>query len=73
MTTKTIEEVLKEYTGAFMSLPGVVGTAQGLCEGEPCIMIYIIQITPELEQKIPDSLEGFQVKIDETGPIRALP
>jgi PBP1b-binding outer membrane lipoprotein LpoB len=37
MPEKTIEAVLKEHTDTLMSLPGVVGTAQGECAGKPCI------------------------------------
>lgn len=77
MTTKTpkktIEEVLKEHTGELMSLPGAVGTAQGLCDGRPCIKVYVTQNTPELEKRIPDILEGYQVVIEETGGFKALP
>ena len=73
MKEKTLEEVLQENTGELMSLPGVVGTAQGLCEDKPCIKVFVIEKTPELEKRIPDTLEGYQVMIDETGVIRALP
>lgn len=73
VTSKTIEEVLKEHTEELMSLPGVVGTAQGLCDDKPCIKVYVIEKTPELAQKIPDNLEGYKVMIEETGEIRALP
>ncbi|WP_036798823.1 hypothetical protein [Photobacterium marinum] len=69
---KTIEEVLTEHTAKLMSLAGVVGTAQGLCEGKPCIKVYVIQNTPALSHKIPSSLEGYPVKIEATGPISAL-
>ncbi len=73
MTAKTIVEVLKEHTEELMSLPGVVGTAQGLCNDNPCIKVLVIEKTPELVQKIPDILEGYPVMIEETGEIRALP
>ncbi len=73
VTAKTIVEVLKEHTEELMSLPGVVGTAQGLCNDKPCIKVYVIEKTPELAQKIPDIIEGYQVVIQETGEIRALP
>lgn len=73
MAGKRVEEALVEHTPALMALPGVVGTAQGLCDKLPCIVIYVIQKTPELERKIPQTLEGFPVRIEETGEIRALP
>jgi hypothetical protein len=73
VTAKTIVEVLKEHTEELMSLPGVVGIAQGLCDNKPCIKVFVIEKTPELAQKIPDILEGYPVMIEETGEIRALP
>jgi hypothetical protein len=73
MSVKTIEEVLKEHTEELMSIPGVVGIGQGLCNGKPCIKVFVIKKTPELAQKILNSLEGYPVIIEETGEIRALP
>jgi hypothetical protein len=73
VAAKRIEEVLKEHTKELMSLSGVVGTAQGLCDGKPCIKVYVIKKTPELDQKIPNTLEGYPVSIEETGEFRALP
>lgn len=73
MTGKPIEEVLKEQTEKLMSIPGVVGMAQGICNSKPCIKVYVIKKTSELYQKIPNSLEGYPVSVEETGEIRALP
>jgi hypothetical protein len=72
MTGKTIEAVLKRHTDRLMSLSGVVGTAIGECEGEPCIQVLVVEETPELLKQIPSTLEGFLVVIEETGEIRAL-
>ncbi len=68
-----IEEVLKKYTDNLMSISGVVGTGQGLCDDEPCIKVFVIKKTPELEKKIPGELEGYKVKIEETGKVQAYP
>jgi len=70
---RPIEEVLKAHTPALMGLPGVVGTAQGLCEDKPCIKVYVVRKTPELARRIPGSLEGCRVVVEETGEIKALP
>jgi hypothetical protein len=69
---RPIEAVLKAHTAVLMKLPGVVGTAQGLCENKPCIKVYVIRKTPDLERRIPGSLEGYRVVIEETGEIKAL-
>ena len=73
MAKKTIKEVLKENTNELMSLPGVIGTAEGLCDDKPCIKVFVMEKTPELDEKIPHTLEGYPVLIEETGEIRALP
>ena len=73
MPSKTIEEALKQYTEELMSIPGVVGTGEGLCDGNRCIKVFVIKITPELEQKILNSLEGYPVEVEETGEFKALP
>jgi len=73
MPTKPIVEVLKEHAKPLMSIPGVVGAGQGLCEGKPCIKVFVVKKIPELEQKIPETLEGYPVVIEETGEVKALP
>ena len=73
MTSRTIEEVLKKHTKELMSIPGVVGTAQGLCNGKPCIIVLIDKKTKQLDNKIPDVLEGYKIEVEESGKIRALP
>jgi hypothetical protein len=73
MAGETIKEVLKKHTTDLMSMPGVVGTGQGLCEGKPCIKVFVIEKTPDLDQKIPKTLDGYPVVIEETGKFKALP
>ena len=66
-----IEEVQKAHTDAWMKIPGVVGTAIGLCNDTPCIKVLVVRSTPELRRAVPDSAQGFRVIIEETGTIRA--
>jgi hypothetical protein len=72
MQRKPIEAVLREHTDGLMSLPGVVGTGQGLCDGQPCIKVFVVKKTPELLTQIPAEIEGHTVAVEETGEIRAL-
>ena len=69
---KTIEEVLKEHTGRLMALPGVVATAQGKHSGQPCVLVFVAQKTPELLRQIPSTIDGYQVAVQESGEIRAI-
>jgi len=67
----TIPELLKERTGALMSIQGVVGTGQGLCEGKPCIKVYVVEKTPEVEKRIRRILEPYPYSIQESGSFRS--
>ena len=52
-----------------MAIEGVVGVGQGLCDGKDCIKVFVIAKTPELEEKIPDEIEGYVVEIEVSGEI----
>lgn len=69
----TIESVLQQNTDQLMQIPGVVGVAQGLLNEKPCIIVYVVEKTSEINQKIPRQLSNFPVDIIESGEIRALP
>ena len=72
MSQKTIEQVQEEHTDEWMSIAGVEGTAIGLYEGKPCIKVFSSVSAEQLEGKIPSSVEGHPVIIEETGTFRAL-
>jgi hypothetical protein len=73
VAAQDITKGLQQHTETLMAVPGVVGTAQSLCDGQPCIKVFVVQATPELTQKIRRILTGYPVVIQETGPIRARP
>jgi len=67
----TIEEALKKHTEELLAIPGVVGIGQGLCDGVPCLKVLVMERNPEIEQRIPDTVEGYRVEVEVTGRIRA--
>jgi hypothetical protein len=69
---KTIEQVLKERTDPWMAMPGVLGTAIGVSQNRPCILILTSLDPSELQSKIPSTVEGYPVVIERTDEIRAL-
>ncbi len=71
MPDKTIEEVQEEHTGAWMTIPGVVGTAIGECRGKPCILVLTASDTQQIRRKIPAIVDGYPVVVQYTGEIRA--
>lgn len=54
-----------------MEVSGVVGTGVGLCEGDPCIKVFVSERTPEVEREIPGEVEGYTVRVEVTGPFRS--
>ncbi len=72
MAERTIEQVLKDRTDEWMAISGVEGTAIGLSEGKPCIKIFSSRKPQQLRDKIPSTVEGYPVIIEETGAFRAL-
>ena len=73
MHGETIEKALIDLNQKVLSLPDVVGTAQGLCDGKPCLKVYIKKFSPELRRQIPTMIDGYSVIAEETGEIRTLP
>ena len=57
---KTIETVLSEHTQRLMDTAGVVGVGIGLCDGEPCIRVFVEE---ELTDDLPTSIEGYRVDV----------
>ena len=75
VAAKTIQEVLAAHTDSLMALPGVVGTAIGLCDGVACIRVFLADSSAAARGRIPAQLDGYSVKVEVTGPIgpRRLP
>ncbi len=72
MPQKTIEQVQEAHTDEWMAIPGVEGTAIGLFKGKPCIKVLASVKAEKLRGKIPSSIEGYPVIIEETGAFRSL-
>jgi hypothetical protein len=71
-TGGTVKDVLARHSRDIMFIPGVVGTAEGRCGGKPCIKVYVEKKTPELSRRIPASIEGYPVEIEQTGKLKPL-
>ena len=72
--SRPLTEVLAAHTPALMAIPGVVGTAESrTLNGKPCVLLMIAKLTPELRAKLPRELEGWPVRIEETGEFHAMP
>ncbi|MDF1555612.1 MAG: hypothetical protein P1P84_21245 [Deferrisomatales bacterium] len=75
MPNSDIHDVLRAHDAEFLAIPGVVGVYVGLTDdGETsCLRVMAVEKTPDLERRIPKSLEGHPVVVEETGAMRPLP
>ena len=65
-----VAAVLERHRDELMALPGVTGVAEGRCGGSPCIKVYVTDRKGGSEKKIPSSIEGLPVSVEETGEFR---
>jgi len=70
VATRSIDEVLALHTDSLLALPGVVGTAVALCDGERCIKVFLADSNPDTQRRIPPRLEGYRVVVEVTGTVR---
>ena len=70
VATKSIDQVLAAHTDSLMALPGVVGTAIGLYQGERCIKVLLADSGGTTRDRIPSRLDGYRVVIEVIGAIR---
>ncbi len=74
MTRKDINAVLKDHDKELLAIPGVVGVYVGLLSDDktPCLKVMVVKETEDLKRRIPKSIEGYPVLIEESGVIRPL-
>ncbi len=74
MTRKDINTVLKDHDKELLALPDVVGVYVGLLPDEktPCLKVMVVKETEDLKRRIPKSIDGYPVLIEESGVIRPL-
>ncbi len=72
MPANPIDRVLDAHRARLLSLPGVVGVARAQSQGRPCIQVYVSDRSPDLVDRVPATLEGYPVRIQESGEFQAL-
>ena len=74
MPTRDIKAVLRDHDKELMAVPGVAVVYVGLMKDEKtlCIKVMAVRRTADLERRIPRSLEGYPVVVEETGVVRPL-
>ncbi len=69
----TIEQVKKRNEMSLMNIQGVTGVGIGEDDRKPgrVIKVYVERATPSLQKKIPSQLEGYPVRLEQTGEFHA--
>lgn len=63
-----IQEAHEALTRKLMGLPGISGTAIGLNDGKPCLMVYVADRAAG--RAVPSTFQGFRVVTEVTGSFR---
>lgn len=64
-----IEEAFARHHDSLMAIPDVTGIGIGGKDGKPAIVIMVKQLTADLIARLPKTLEGHLVVVEETGDI----
>jgi hypothetical protein len=74
MVRKDINDVLRQHDRELMAIPGVVGVAVGLMPDDRtyCLKVLVVKLTNEIRRKIPASIDGYPVALEESGVIQPL-
>ena len=67
----SIAIALESYGPGLMELKHVVGVGESLCNGEPCIRVYLEEADQTTLNEIPTELDGITVIKEISGPLRA--
>ena len=70
--TADIVTVKERHEAELMAIPGVVGVGIGERDGTEVIVVYVEKRTAQVDREVSDTLEGYPVFIEVTGPINAL-
>jgi hypothetical protein len=68
---KPIEQVQREHEAAWLDLPGVLGVGVSECDDRPCLKVFV-SAPDTTHAGIPTFVDGYPVRIEVTGTIRAL-
>jgi hypothetical protein len=75
MRKMSIEAVKLKHEEKLMQLPNVTGVGIGEKVGKKVIRVFVTQKVPEFslrpEEIVPETLDGFEVDVEEIGTVKA--
>lgn len=74
MSQRSLTEVLATHSPTLMAIPGVTAVAESrLADGRPCILVLVVRLDAQMRRRIPGDLEGWPVRLEASGEIKAQP
>ena len=70
MSEPDIGKAHAKLTREVIDVPGVTGVAVGMRGGSPCLKVYVDRRGTGTDGKIPKSVLGLDVVVEETGRLR---
>src|SRR5574341_123152 len=71
---RAIAAVLSDHSPRLIAIPGVTAVAESRdAQGRPCVLILVVRLPSGLRSRLPRTLEGWPVVVQESGAIRAMP
>jgi len=67
MNESSLKSVIAERSAEIHAIAGVIGVAESIDHGEPCILVMLSTDDPEARKKILSVLSGYPVRIVVTG------
>jgi hypothetical protein len=68
----TIQEAKARHVQRLLALPGVVSVGIGRdAQGREAIVVGLDRARPETQARLPAQLEGYQVRVQVIGPVKA--
>jgi hypothetical protein len=71
--SKSIQDVLAAHNDSLLRIPGVVGTAIGVCDGAPCIRVFVADSAAAKRTGLSPKLDGYPLRVEVSGIFRARP
>ena len=71
LTLEEVKKIQARHGNELMSIEGVVGIGIGECKGNLCFEVYLEDYSEDITNQIPKQIEGVEVSVKVTGPIKA--
>ncbi len=72
-STEDLGQIITSHSNRIMELEDVVGIAEGLCDGTPCIRVFLAQHNATSLAQIQEYLAGIPFAIEISGNFTASP